>query len=123
MTDNTSAAWRLIDTGSLSGTENMAIDEALLSCFDPEKSLPILRLYGWSPTAFSFGRFQHPEETVSLEQCKAAGVQVVRRITGGGLLYHGSELTYSLVCPAGFVPGTLNVKKAFFHLTSFLIAF
>jgi lipoyl(octanoyl) transferase len=123
MSGRAGTTWRLIDTGPLSGAENMAIDEALLACFDPEESLPILRLYGWSPPAFSHGRFQQPEETVSLEKCAAAGVQVVRRITGGGLLYHGEELTYALVCPAAFVPGTLNVKSAFFHLTSFLIAF
>jgi len=117
------SSWRFIDTGLLSAAENMAIDEALLSCFDPEKSMPLLRLYGWTPAAFSYGRFQNPAETVSPEKCHAAGVQLVRRITGGGLLYHGSELTYSLVCPASFIPGALGVKDAFFHLTSFLIAF
>lgn len=117
------ASWRLIDTGQRGGRENMAIDEALLSCFDPAHSLPVLRLYGWSPPAFSCGRFQQPEETLALEKCRAGGVAVVRRITGGGLLYHGNELTYSLVCPAAFVPGGLSVKNAFFHLTAFLIAF
>ena len=123
MTASGNSTWRFIDTGLLSGAENMAIDEALLSCFDPEQSLPLLRLYGWSPAAFSHGRFQNPAETVSLEKCHAAGVQVVRRITGGGLLYHGKELTYSLVCPASFIPGAPGVKSAFFHLTAFLIAF
>lgn len=115
--------WRIIDTGPLCAVENMAIDEALLACFDPDRSLPVLRLYGWTPSAFSCGRFQQPEKTVAIEKCRAAGVQVVRRITGGGLLYHGKELTYSLVCPAGFIPGGQSVKDAFFHLTSFLIAF
>ncbi len=123
MTGEADTTWRLIATGSLTGVENMAIDEALLSCFAAEKPLPILRLYGWSPPAFSYGRFQHPEETLSLEKCAAAGVQVVRRITGGGLLYHGNELTYSLACPAEFITGAQSVKDAFFHLTSFLITF
>lgn len=101
----------------------MAIDEALLACFDPETSLPLLRLYGWSPPAFSCGRFQQPTETISLEKCAAADVQVVRRITGGGLLFHGNELTYSLVCPTSFIANGQSVKDAFFHLTSFLLAF
>lgn len=118
-----STTWRLIDTGSLSGAENMAIDEALLDCFVPETSLPVLRLYGWEPAAFSFGRFQQPAETLDLDGCRAGGVQVVRRITGGGLLYHANELTYSLVCPVDFLPGMQSVKDAFFRLTSFLIAF
>lgn len=101
----------------------MAIDEALLSCFDQAKSLPVLRLYGWDPPAFSYGRFQKPDEILDQERCRADGVQVVRRITGGGVIYHAGELTYSLVCPAEFIPGSRNVKDAFFHLTSFLISF
>ena len=119
----TAHRWRLIDTGSMTGAENMAIDEALLACFDPEKSLPILRLYGWEPPAFSFGKFQNPGETISLDKCRSDGVQVVQRITGGGLLYHGEELTYSLVCPADFVAAAPGVKNGFFYLTSFLIDF
>lgn len=101
----------------------MAIDEALLSCFDPGKSRPILRLYGWNPPAFSYGRFQKPEEIIDLDRCRADGVQTIRRITGGGVIYHASELTYSLVCPADFIPGARSVKEAFYHLTSFLLAF
>ena len=101
----------------------MAIDEALLSCFDPGKSRAILRLYGWDPPAFSYGRFQKPEEIIDLGKCRADGVQTVRRITGGGVLYHAEEITYSLVCPASFIPGARSVKEAFFHLTSFLLAF
>lgn len=107
----------------MTGAENMAIDEALLACFDPEISLPVLRLYGWSPPAFSYGKFQNPAETLCLEKCRAAGIQVVRRITGGGLLFHGEELTYSLVCPASFAAAASGVKSAFFYLTSFLVDF
>lgn len=115
--------WRFLDTGPLSGAENMAIDEALLSCFDPGKSLPVLRLYGWSPPAFSYGRFQKPEEIIDLARCRADGVQTVRRITGGGVIYHAEEITYSLVCPVDFIPGARGVKDAFFRLTSFLLTF
>lgn len=115
--------WRFIDTGPLTGAENMAIDEALLSCFKPGESAPVLRLYGWNPPAFSCGRFQKPEEILDLELCRKGGVQVVRRITGGGVIYHASELTYSIVCPTDFITGSRSVKDAFFHLTSFLIAF
>jgi len=120
---NLQNCWRFIDTGPLPGAENMAIDEALLACFDPEKSMPVLRLYGWSPPAFSYGRFQQPEEIFDLARCRAAGVQVVRRITGGGVIYHADELTYSLVCPTDFIPAARSVKETFFFLTSFLISF
>lgn len=115
--------WRLIDTGPLSGAENMAIDEALLACFTPERDLPILRLYGWSPPAFSCGRFQQPEEIIDLKSCRSDGVQVVKRITGGGVIYHADELTYSLVCSTRLIPAGNSVKDAFFFLTSFLLTF
>jgi lipoate-protein ligase A len=101
----------------------MAIDEALLDCFDPDSSLPVLRLYGWNPPAFSCGRFQEPGAFLDLERCHRDAVPVVKRITGGGIIYHAQELTYSLVCPAAALPDSRSVKAAFFHLTAFLLAF
>ena len=123
MSGEDSAAWRLIDTGLLPGARNMAIDEALLACFEPGESSPALRLYGWSPPAFSYGRFQNPEEIIDLDRCRADGIQVVQRITGGGVIYHANELTYSLVCPTDFSSASGSVKDAFFRLTSFLLSF
>lgn len=115
--------WRFIDSGPLPGPENMAIDEALLDCFAERPSLPALRLYGWEPPAFSCGRFQEPAELLDLERCRGDGIAVVRRITGGGLLLHGNELTYALVCPVDFLPTDVGVKAAFFRLTTFLLDF
>ncbi len=115
--------WRLIDTGPLDGPANMAVDEALLACFDPERSRPILRLYGWEPPAFSLGRFQNGVEVLDLEKCAAAGVPVVRRITGGGAIYHAEELTYSIVCAPHHIPPAVSVKDSFRMLTRFLLHF
>ena len=113
--------WRLIDTGPLAGPDNMAVDEALLDCFDPDSSLPVLRLYGWSPPAFSLGRYQNAAEVLDLERCKALGVPVVRRITGGGVIYHADELTYSVVCAARHLPRARTVKESFERLCGFLL--
>jgi lipoate-protein ligase A len=115
--------WRLIDTGPLDGRANMALDEAILACFDPADSLPVLRLYGWSPPAFSIGRFQNAAALLHLESCRKAGNPVVRRITGGGLIYHGEELTYAIVCAPRQIPPAQSVKDSFRVLTSFLLRF
>jgi lipoyl(octanoyl) transferase len=115
--------WRLIVTSPLSGAENMAIDEALLRSFDPAASLPVLRLYGWNPPALSMGRFQKAVEVLDLECCRADGVAVVRRVTGGGVIYHADELTYSLVCAPGQIPPAGSIKDSFRVLTGFLLAF
>ncbi|HEY6007051.1 MAG TPA: lipoate--protein ligase family protein [Geobacteraceae bacterium] len=115
--------WRLIDTGPLDGPTNMAVDEALLACFDPERSAPVLRLYGWAPPALSLGRFQDAAAVLDLERCAAAGVPVVRRITGGGVIYHAAELTYALVCAPHQLPPARSVKESFRILTGFLLRF
>ena len=101
----------------------MAIDEALLRSFDPESSLPVLRLYGWNPPALSLGRFQKAAEVLDLERCRADGIAVVRRVTGGGVIFHADELTYSLVCAPEQIPPTSSIKDSFRVLTGFLLSF
>jgi lipoate-protein ligase A len=115
--------WRLILTPAFSGAENMAIDEALLRSFDPVTSLPVLRLYGWNPPALSLGRFQKAAEVLDLERCRADGVAVVRRVTGGGVIYHADELTYSLACSPSQIATTSSIKDSFRVLTGFLLSF
>ena len=101
----------------------MAVDEALLTCFDPETSLPLLRIYGWEPPALSLGRFQKAGEVLDRERCIRARVPVVRRITGGGVIYHAGEITYSLVCAPHHVPPAVSIRESFRVFTSFLIRF
>lgn len=112
--------WRLIDTGPLDGPANMAVDEALLSCFDRNSSLPILRLYGWDPPALSLGRYQDAGALI-LERCGADGIPVVRRMTGGGIIYHACEVTYSIVCAPEHIGEGTGVKDGFRRLCGFLL--
>ena len=86
-------AARLLPFGMHDATWNMAVDEALLAC----ATVPTLRLYGWRPPAISLGRFQGRREDIA--PLLAAGLPVVRRITGGGAIVHWHEVTYSLVLP------------------------
>ncbi|MDD2365987.1 MAG: biotin/lipoate A/B protein ligase family protein [Desulfuromonadaceae bacterium] len=115
--------WRLILSRPLPGAENMAIDEALLRSFDPVKSQPLLRLYSWNPPTLSLGRFQNAADVLDLERTAASDVPIVRRITGGGVIYHTEELTYSLVCAPEQIPPANSVKDSFRVLTGFLMEF
>ena len=115
--------WRFIDSGPLDGAANMAVDEALLACFDPETSRPLLRIYGWEPPTLSLGRFQKAAEVLDRERCIRARVPVVRRITGGGVIYHAGEITYSLVCAPRHAHPAVSIRESFRVLTSFLIRF
>lgn len=75
-----------------------------LACLDRVAAggAPELRLYRWSPPALSLGRFQ-AESDVDHDACRARGVEVVRRPTGGRALLHGGDLTYAVAMrrPAG----------------------
>ena len=89
---------------------NMAIDEAILLA-QKEQPNPTLRFYGWTQPAFSFGYFQDIASEVDVEACCADGVELVKRMTGGGTVVHGWELTYTLILPRG--PGELSVSDAY----------
>ena len=89
---------RLMRTGHKNASWNMAVDEVLIkSVRKSPTETPVLRLYGWSPTAVSIGYFQSVEQEANLEICKRTGVDLVRRITGGGAVLHDSEVTYSFI--------------------------
>ncbi|MEM7147838.1 MAG: lipoate--protein ligase family protein [Verrucomicrobiota bacterium] len=84
----------LLDTGERgSAAFNMAVDEVLLGRCE----VPLLRVYGWERPAVSFGYFQGLEE-LPVED-RGGGVDLVRRWTGGGVVRHGEDWTYSLVVP------------------------
>lgn len=99
--------WRLIVDPPLPAGYNMAVDEAMADACRQGLTGPTLRLYEWDRPAISLGYFQRAEHVVNLDQCRAAGVPVVRRTTGGRAVVHHRELTYSVVAPVphpGFPP-------------------
>ena len=85
---------RLLESGYNTAALNMAIDEALMESIG---QMPVLRIYGWQPPAVSIGYFQSIKEEVDLEKCNEIGIDVVRRLTGGGAVLHEFELTYSFI--------------------------
>lgn len=94
----------------------MALDEVLA---DSVRSggLPFLRFYAWNPATLSLGRFQSPSAGLS---DAAQSVPRVRRTTGGGAIWHGDELTYSLGCTQEDL-GITGVKASFEKLGAFLV--
>ena len=93
--------FRYLQTGYGPATFNMGLDEAVLQSVATGLAAPTLRLYAWKPRAVSIGYFQGLHEEVDVQACSERGVDVVRRITGGGAVFHAAELTYSLVVPIG----------------------
>lgn len=95
--------WRVIELEARAGAENMAIDEAIAAGIAAGTSPPTIRFYTWKPDAVSIGYFQRLRDEVDLEACSVKGIDVVRRRTGGGAVYHDEEgeITYSLIAPEG----------------------
>ena len=73
----------------------MAVDEALLECV----TVPTMRFYGWQRPALSFGYFGRYSDVAA----ESTEREIVRRWTGGGIVLHGADLTYSIVVPGAEV--------------------
>jgi lipoyl(octanoyl) transferase len=80
------------------GPTNMAIDEALLEAVAGTAGPAYLRTYGWTVPSLSLGYFQKLAEARADPRFQS--VPLVRRLTGGGAIWHHHELTYALVVPA-----------------------
>lgn len=83
----------LLEAPALDAFEQMALDESVLDSADA--SAITLRLYHWSGPALTFGYFQAFDEV----RAKSRGLTMVRRMTGGGIVYHDGDITFSLVFP------------------------
>jgi lipoate-protein ligase A len=103
---DTESEWRLLPLRTDDAFTSMAIDEALLKLNAEGRSPNTIRFWRWQPSTVSIGCFQSVEREVDLGVAKRYGVDVVRRITGGGAVFHdhSGELTYSVVRRQGDVP-------------------
>ena len=106
--------WRLLPFEVRSAALNMAIDEAVLESVAVLSSPPTIRFYGWSPSAVSIGCFQSIADEVDLGRCRELGIEVVRRRTGGGAVFHAEsgEVTYSLIAPEAIMPRDITLSYA-----------
>ncbi len=104
--------WRFIPLEIRNGFFNMALDEAILKAVIERKSPNTVRFYKWNPSTASIGRNQSLSAEVDLEFAEKKGFNVVRRITGGGAVFHDSnrEITYSIVCPIKFLEDLNAIK-------------
>ncbi len=100
--------WLLKESGQRDAAFNMALDEALLEAM-PRLHRPVLRFYGWREPAASFGYFQKVDEIMRATMLRP----LVRRPTGGGLVPHDSDWTYSLTFPTNHEWYSLNAVESY----------
>jgi lipoate-protein ligase A len=100
--------WFLHNSGPGEAAFNMALDEALME-FAAQLGAPTLRFYGWTQPAASFGYFQHFAEIARTTTLRP----LVRRPTGGGLVPHDVDWTYSLAFPPGHEWYSLSAVESY----------
>jgi lipoate-protein ligase A len=105
--------WRLLKTGFQPAAENMAVDRAILVSHSKGLVPPTVRFYGWEPAAISIGYFQNLTEEVDLQTCNQYHIDYVRRITGGGAVFHEDEVTYSMVIKENHPQVSKNILESY----------
>jgi lipoate-protein ligase A len=111
------SSFRVINDGQNSARINMATDDALIASFE-ENEMPILRVYHWTKS-FTIGVSQ---DFSSYSFCDEYEGDFAKRVTGGGVLFHGHDLSYSLVIPTPMLKG-YNIKQSYEMICYFLLNF
>ena len=113
--------WRLVRTGIFNAYENMAIDHVLLEALHKETAANTIRFYRWNPSAVSIGRFQHLDYEVDVDACHTLNIDIVRRISSGGAVFHDEELTYSIVIPESHSQIPKNIMESYGRICEAII--
>lgn len=111
--------FRFIESGSMGAANNMAIDEALADSLADHRDFAYLRVYGWSPATLSFGYNQKIDKIVDIEAVKQAGLGLVKRMSGGKMVFHNQELTFSLGMTAEFIARHMEKTATFLEMFKF----
>jgi len=110
--------FRFIISQNLSAKANSNFDNAIFKAFN-KYSLPVLRLYSWQ-NSVTFGVSQNPSDYVTL--LEEYENNFAKRITGGGVLFHGHDISYSLIIPASYIEDK-GVKETYELICSFILSF
>ena len=106
--------WRLVHAEPQSPSLHMALDDVLVHEVGAGLRPPTLRIWEWASSAVVIGRFQSLRNEVDMEAAQRHGVEVVRRISGGGAMFiePGNTITYSIYAPLSLIKG-LSFQQAY----------
>ncbi len=102
--------WEILDTGTRSAAENMQIDAELLESAWG-KTRPILHLYDWEGDCATYGYFVDPGKYLNLDGVNNRNLNLARRPTGGGIVFHVWDMAFSVVVPSCRPEFSLNTLE------------
>lgn len=108
---------------TLPAIQHAALDEVLATSVAQGTRGPTLRFWDWDDSVVVIGCFQSVRNEVDMDAAKAANINVVRRITGGGAMFMepGNCITYSLTVPSSLVDG-MSIEKSYQFLDTWVLA-
>lgn len=111
---------QVLDTGIDSAEANMSLDAKLLEQLNP-KSDPILHLYQWASPCATFGYFIRPENHLDLKKVASRNLDLARRPTGGGIVFHIWDLAFSFLMPAEHPAFSLNTLENYRYVNRIVL--
>jgi lipoate-protein ligase A len=115
-------SWHLIPQVARAPLMNMALDEVLTLRVGRGERPPTIRIWGWSDRCIVLGRFQSVRNEVNEAAARENGVQLVRRISGGGAMFIEPEgaITYSIYAPEALVQG-MNFPESYAFFDAWVV--
>jgi len=114
--------WEIVHEGPISPNEHLALDQVLTEEVGAGRRGPTLRIWEWDQPAVVIGSFQSLKNEVDPDGAAKYGVQVVRRISGGGAMFMdaGAIISYSLYVPTDLVQG-MTFADSYAYLDEWVI--
>src|SRR3546814_4046381 len=115
-------AWHLVHAEPQAPALHMALDEVMLDDVAAGRRPPTLRIWEWAGSAVVMGRFQSLRNEVDAQAARRHGIEVVRRISGGGAMFiePGNTITYSITAPMTLV-AAMKIQQAYAFMDQWVI--
>ncbi len=105
--------WRLMLDNPRDAHLNMAIDESIFIHCIQKQSPPTLRFFQWQMPSITIGYAVDAEKELNLDPCWTKKIPVVRRITGGGAVFHKPDITFSINFPKNIIPQPQSIIDSY----------
>lgn len=102
--------WKIIESGKASAQTHMDIDSRSLQTIS-DTHQPILRFYDWAHPSATYGYFIQPTDFLDLAEAKQMGLDLGRRPTGGGIVFHLTDVAFSVIVPATHPAYSVNTLE------------
>jgi lipoate-protein ligase A len=112
--------WTVLDTGKASAEKNMSIDQELLKNIGESKK-GIIHFYDWIEDSATYGYFTDPYQFLNEDKVNRRGLQLARRPTGGGIIFHLCDFAFSMLVPATSETYSINTLDNY-HFINNIVA-